>query len=114
MPLFLISIHRPHGFDHARQITPDIRKDIDTVNEAMLAEGVRVFVGGLRPVTEAHTLRLTPDGTTNHTPGACLRADSYVDGFWILKVADLAAALRWGQRAALACRGDVEVRPFYG
>lgn len=114
MPLFLVTLHRPQGFDHARHLTPAVRRDIDAVNEAMVAAGVRVFVGGLRPAGEARSVRLSPTGDPAVSHGAYLRTDSELDGLWILKVADLATAVHWGQQAARACRGDVEVRPFYG
>ncbi len=33
-------------------------------------------------------------------------------GFWVVQAADLDAALELAKRAAAACQGDVEVRPF--
>ncbi len=87
--------------------------DIDALNQAMVAAGVRVFVGGLRPLGGAKSLRLQGDGQVFITDGPYLQASEYVDGFWVLEVADMDAALAWGQRAAVACRAGIEVRPFY-
>lgn len=113
MPKFLISVHRPNGFDHAAALDDSVRRAIDDVNDAMVSAGVRVFVGGLRPPATARSVRLGPDGTRTVTDGAYLSADQYVDGVWVVEVPDLATALIWGQKASDACRAGVEVRPFY-
>jgi hypothetical protein len=35
-------------------------------------------------------------------------------GFWVIEAADLDAALAWAGKAAAACEGPVEIRPFQG
>ena len=87
--------------------------DIDRLNDEMVAAGVRVFVGGLQPRRTAITLTPLPDGAVSTVNGPLLAGDQYVDGFWVLDVADQAAALDWGRKAALACRAVIEVRPFH-
>lgn len=111
---YWISVYRPHGFDHSAALDVTARHNIDKLNDEMVAAGVRVFVGGLRPVSEAKSVTLSPDGTFNVADGGYLKADSYVDGFWILHCQDIEEALVWGRKAAEACRASVEVRPFYG
>ncbi len=111
---FQVAVLRPVGFDHAVSLDATARQDIDRLNDEMESAGVRIFVGGLRPTSEARSVKRDPDGTFIIEEGAYLRADSYVDGFWILLCRDIDEALAWGRKAATACRAVVEVRPFYG
>lgn len=111
---YWVSVYRPHGFDHSTSLDAAARHNIDKLNDEMVAAGVRVFVGGLRPLSEAKFVTLSPDGTSVAVDGGYLKADSYVDGFWILRCQDIEEALVWGRKAAEACRASVEVRPFYG
>ncbi len=46
------------------------------------------------------------------TDGPYLESKEHVAGFWIIEAADLDVALEIAERAAVACRGSVEVRPF--
>lgn len=109
---YLIAIHHPDGYDPSTEDAA-MHRDIDAVNDAMVAAGVRVFVGGLRPAREARSLRLQPGGGVQVTDGPYLEAKEHVGGFWVLELADMEAALEWGRKAAAACRAPVEVRPFY-
>jgi hypothetical protein len=113
MPRFLAAIHRPNDCDPAVAVTAEMRRHIDTLNDEMVAAGVRVFVGGLQPTRTAKSLRRQPDGAVVVTDGTYLQADEYVDGFWVLDVADIDAAMEWGKKAAVACQASVEVRPFH-
>jgi hypothetical protein len=88
-------------------------RDIDALNDAMKAAGVRVFVGGLKPARSAKSLRFGPGGSVLVTDGPYTEAKEHVGGFWVLEAADLDEALEWGRKAAIACRAPVEVRPFY-
>ena len=111
---YLVTVFRPNGFDHSVSLDATVRGDIDKLNDEMETAGLRIFVGGLRPTSEARSAKLCPDGTVTVGDGAYLTADSYVDGFWILSCRDIDEALVWGRNAAMACRASVEVRPFYG
>lgn len=88
-------------------------RDIDALNDEMDAAGIRIFVGGLRPVGEGRTLRRLTDGTVSLDGGSSMPGDVYIDGFWVLDVRSFDEALAWGQKAAVACRASIEVRPFY-
>ncbi len=109
---FLVAIHRPNNYDHSI-ITPEIRSSIDLLNDEMVNAGVRVFVGGLRLPDEATTITRSNNGTLTTTDGPYLQSQGYVDGIWILDVATYEEAVEWGRRAASACQGSVEVRPFH-
>jgi hypothetical protein len=37
-------------------------RDIDALNDEMVAAGVRIFVGGLSPASSARSVRAQPDG----------------------------------------------------
>jgi hypothetical protein len=51
-------------------------------------------------------------GDTVVTDGPYVETKEYLGGFWVLEAPDLDAALALARKAALACGGSVEVRPF--
>jgi len=112
MPHYLIAIHHPDDYDPATAEDAAMHRDIDALNAAMVAAGIRVFVGGLQPARRARTIRLGADGQTQVTDGPCLQTGEHVGGFWVIAAASEADALAWGSRAATACRAAVEVRAF--
>jgi hypothetical protein len=113
MTQYLVAIHRPDDYDPAVAEDEAMRRDIDVLNEEMIAAGVRVFVGGLQPPGSARSLRAQPDGEVLVTDGPYLEAKELVGGFWVLEAANLDEALAWGRKAVIACRAPVEVRPFH-
>jgi len=87
---------------------------IDDLNDEMVAAGIRVFVGGLKPVNNAKSLRAQPDGKILVTDGPYLETREHIGGFWVLECGSQAEAVEWGRKAVVACRVPVEVRPFWG
>src|SRR5258708_13785873 len=82
MPQYLVAIHHPDNYDGSLE-PESMGRDIDALNEEMTAAGVRVFVGGLLPVSRAKSLRAQPGGkgritdapylsTKGHTGGLCV------------------------------------------
>ena len=110
---FYVAIHRPDKYDHSVEITKAVMDDIDQVNQEMVEAGIRLFVGGLQSRTTAKAIHRATDGTLSVTDGPFLETPEYVDGFWVLEVASVEEAVEWGKKAAAACRGSVEVRPFH-
>ena len=110
---YLVAIHHPDDYDPAIAEDAAMHRDIDDLNDAMVAAGVRLFVGGLRPARTARSLKKDQGGKIVVTDGPYIEAKEHVGGFWVLDVADLDAALEWGRRAAITCRAPVEVRPFF-
>jgi serine/threonine protein kinase len=108
---YLIAIYRGDDYDPSID-TEAMERDIDVLNDEMVAAGARVFVGGLSSASSARSLRAQPNGKFLVTDGPYSEAKEHVIGFWVLKAADLNEALAWGRKAALACRASVEVRPF--
>jgi hypothetical protein len=111
MTQYLVAIHLPDDFDPSVE-DEAMSRDIDVLNEEMVAAGVRVFVGGLLPVSSAKSLRAQPGGKVLITDGPYLETKEHIGGFWVLEVATLDDALVWGRKAVVACRAPVEVRPF--
>jgi len=111
MTQYLIAIHHPDDFDSSLE-TEATARDIDALNEAMVAAGVRVFAGGLTPARDAKSLRAQPGGKVLITDGPYLETKEHIGGFWVLEAANLDEALAWGRKAVVACRAPVEVRPF--
>jgi hypothetical protein len=87
-------------------------RDIDVLNEEMIAAGARLFAGGLSAAGSAKSLRAQPDGKVRITDGPYLETKEHIGGFWILEAANMEKALEWGRKAAVACRAPVEVRAF--
>ena len=114
MTLYLLSVHND---DTPVYPTPEdeaqAHADTGRVNEAMQAAGVWVFAGGLQPSTTARVVRRKDSGLLR-TDGPYLEGKEHIGGFWVLDCPDDETALTWAERGAVACRGDVEVRPFQG
>ena len=113
MTQYLVAIHHPDNYDPAIAEDEAMHRDIDVLNEEMVAAGIKVFVGGLRPPGSAKSVRAQPDGKLLITDGPYLETKEHIGGFWVLDVANLDEALAWGRKAAVACRAPVEVRPFH-
>lgn len=112
MSQYLVAIHHPDGYDGSLE-DEAMGRDIDVLNEEMIAAGVRLFAGGLRPASNAKSLRTQPGGKVLITDGPYLETKEHIGGFWILEAANLDEALAWGRKAVVACRAPVEVRPFF-
>jgi hypothetical protein len=113
MTQFLVAIHHPDDYDPFVAEDEAMGRDIDVLNEEMIAAGVRVFAGGLHPAGRAKSLRAQSNGAVVITDGPYLETKEHVGGFWLLDAANLDEALAWGRKAVVACRAPVEVRQFY-
>jgi len=111
MTQYLVAIFLPDDFDPGSEDAATAH-DIDVLNDEMVAAGIRVFVGGLRPPGSAVSLRVKTPGEVLITDGPYIETKEQIGGFWVLDVPDMEAALTWGRKAAIACRAPVEVRPF--
>ena len=108
---YLIAIHRPDDYD-ATSENEEMHRDIDTLNDEMVAAGVRIFVGGLQPVSKANSIFRDKDGTVTVEDGPYLKSGEQVGGFWVIEADNIDKALEWGRKAERACRASVEVRQF--
>jgi hypothetical protein len=111
MTQYLVAIHHPDDYDPSLE-DEAMARDIDVLNDEMVAAGARIFVGGLSPARKAKSLRARSDGKVLVTDGPYLETKEHIGGFWVLEAASLDDALDWGRKAAIACRAAVEVRAF--
>lgn len=110
---YLVAIHHPDDYDPSASEDEAMSRDIDALNDEMVAAGIRVFVGGLHRAIRAKSVRTLPDGQTQITDGPYLETKEHVAGFWVLEAAGMDEALEWGRKAAVACRAPIEVRQFH-
>ncbi len=112
MNQYLLSVHMVEGEPlPSEDVIQTMYADVEAVNEQMRTSGVWVFAGGLHEASTA-TVVTPKDGETLVTDGPFVEAKEQLGGFWVIKAPDLDAALAWAKKAAVACRGPVEVRPF--
>ena len=113
MPKYLVAIHHRDDYDPVVEEDRAMELDIDLLNDEMKAAGARIMAMGLQSAKRAKSLRRQADGKVLVTDGPYLEAKEHVGGFWILEAADMDEALKWGQKAVIACRAPVEVRQFF-
>jgi hypothetical protein len=112
MKHYLLAVHMVEG-----QPTPSEEemqrsyKAVDAVNAEIKAAGAWVFAGGLYPPATATVVR-AQGGQVVTTDGPFAETKEQLGGFWVIKAADLDAALDWAAKGSAACGGPVEVRPF--
>jgi hypothetical protein len=111
MKQYLMSVYHPEDQELAKADMDAIGADVDALNAEIQKAGAWVFAGGLFPSSTATTLRVK-NGEVLTTDGPFAESKEQVGGFWIIKVADLDEALKWGAKATQACRVPIEVRPF--
>jgi hypothetical protein len=111
MPQYLVAVKHPENYNPSLE-GEQMMRDIDVLNEEMIAAGARFFAGGLSAPSKAKSLRSQPNGEVLLTDGPYLEAKEHIGGFWILNAADMDEALVWGRKAVIACRAPVEVREF--
>jgi hypothetical protein len=112
MKQYLLSVHVVEGAELPPEETiKQMYADVDAFNTKVQAEGAWVFGGGLYPPDTATVVRMQ-DGEVLMTDGPFAETKEQLGGFWVLKAADLDAALAYAAEASKACQGPVEVRPF--
>jgi len=113
MTQYMLAVHGVEGEDLSPEDMKRMYKQVDVLNDEMKEKGAWVFAGGLHPSDTATVVRVT-DGEVLTTDGPFAETKEQLGGFWIIEAADLDAALAWATKAAAACEGPVEVRPFQG
>jgi len=102
---YLVAIHHPDDYD------PFLKEDKE-MHQA-IAAGIRIFVGGLQHISNAHSVTTNLDGTVLINKKPYLPTTEHVAGFWVLECSTEEEALEWGRKATVACKAPVEVRPFH-
>lgn len=113
MKHYLMSVFNPEDQALSQEEMSAVDGDIDALNDEIRKARAWVFAGGLFPSSTATTLQVK-NGEVFTTDGPFAEGKEHVGGFWVIKVADLDEALRWGAKATQACRVPIEVRPFQG
>ena len=111
MKQYMLSVHGGEGQTPSDEEIQQMYKAVDTFNGQLQAQGVWVFAGGLHPADTATVVRVK-EGEVLTTDGPFAETKEQLGGFWIIKAADLDAALAWAAKGAEACGAAVEVRPF--
>jgi hypothetical protein len=114
MTRYLLSVIQPDGPAPEPDALAAIMADVDRVDQEMRDKGVWVFAGGLHPPSTATVVRAAKDGDVLMTDGPFAEGKEHLGGFTVVDVADLDAALDWGQRLSEATTLPIEVRPFVG
>jgi hypothetical protein len=86
-------------------------KAVDVFNSEVQAADSWVFAGGLHPSSVSTVVR-AQGGQVVTTDGPYTETKEQIGGFWVIKAADLDAALDWAAKGSAACGWPVEVRPF--
>lgn len=114
MAQYLLSVHHEGEYPAPDPgVMQQMFEDVERFNQHLQETGAWVFAGGLQPKQTAATVRCK-EGSTLVTDGPWSSAAEQLGGFWVIQAEDLDAALRLAEQGALACRGDIEVRPFQG
>jgi hypothetical protein len=84
MTQYLVAIYRPDDYDPSVE-TEAMSREIDALNDEMVAAGVRKFVGGLSRASSARSLRAQPNGKVLVTDGPYTETKEQIGGFWCWK-----------------------------
>lgn len=114
MPQYLLSVWHDEDYvvDFSGEDMQRLAAQVGAFNTDLEAAGAWVFGGGLNPASSATVVRATAGGDVAMTDGPYAETKEVMGGFWIIEASDLDVALDWASRAAKACEGPVEVRPF--
>ena len=102
--------------DEDVKLSPEEEAAMERDTEAWIAEmdgrGVRLQGHGLRPVSDATTVRVR-GGEVLTTDGPFAETKEQIAGFDLLEAADLDEAIEIASKHPVARFGTVEVRPFW-
>jgi hypothetical protein len=112
MKQYLLSVHSVEGSaPPPPEVMQRAYEDVAAFNTELQGAGAWVFAGGLHPPSTATVVRVH-GGDVLTTDGPFAEGKEHIGGFWVIKAADLDAALAWAAKATRACAAPVEVRPF--
>jgi hypothetical protein len=112
MKEYMLAVHHAEGeLDISPEDMEQSYRDVEAFNVQLREAGAWVFAGGLHPPSSATVVRVR-DGEVITTDGPYAETKEQLGGFWVIKAADLDAALAWSAKASVACLLPVEVRPF--
>ncbi len=113
MPEFMLSVHHDYSRPLADEHTDLAARyaAVADLNGDLKEAGAWVFAGGLEAPATAEVVSVE-NGDVGITEGPYLQGPMGLGGFWVIEAVDVESAIGWAQRAAVATRSPVEVRPF--
>jgi len=112
MKQYLLAVHMVDGEPAPSEAEVQrAYKAVDAYNADVMAAGAWVFACGLLPPSTATVVR-AQGGQVVTSDGPFAETKEQLGGFWVIKAADLDAALDWAAKGSVACGRPVEVRPF--
>ena len=112
MQQYLLAVHHAEdGPELSGEEMQQAFQAVEAFNAEVRAAGAWVFAGGLHPSSTATVVRAR-GGQVVTTDGPYAETKEQLGGFWVIKAADLDAALEWAAKGSAACLLPVEVRPF--
>jgi hypothetical protein len=112
MKQYLLAVHMVEGEPAPSEAEmQQSYKTVGAFNRELMASGEWVFAGGLLPPDTATVVR-AQGGKVVTTDGPFAESKEQIGGFWVIKAADLDAALAIAARGSEACGRPVEIRPF--
>jgi hypothetical protein len=111
MKQYLLSMYQPVGDPPPPDVLQSIMQQLSLVQDEMKAAGSFVFTDGLE-FPDAATVVRVKDGELLMTDGPFIEGKEHLGGFYIIKAADLDAALEWARKVTLASTLPIEVRPM--
>jgi PhnB protein len=113
MRVMVIVKASPHS--EAGQLpSPQLLADMGRFNQELMAAGIMVDGGGLRPSAQGARVRFSgTDRNVMHGPFG--NTSELVSGYWIWRVKSLDEAIEWVKRCPnpMPEASDIEIRPMY-
>ena len=91
--------------------TPEAIERMGVYNNELIAAGVMLDGGGLRPSSDGARLRFE-NGEPVVTDGPFTETKELIAGYWIWQCKDMAEAIAWLRKAPYEV-GALEIRPFF-
>ena len=111
---YVLLIHEPaesYADGENGQAWQDIIAAHTAYGQEMGMAGVVTGGAGLKSVSTATTVRVTPAGRTVHD-GPFAETREQLGGLYMIDVPDLDAAIEWAKKLPIANTGSVEIRPM--
>lgn len=115
MSQYLMSVWHDDEYevDFSGEDMQRVAAQVESFNQELQEAGAWVFAGGLDPASSASVAQADGDEVIV-TDGPYAESKEQIGGFWVIEAPNRQAALDWARKAAAACEGPVEVRPFQG
>ncbi|MHC4377324.1 MAG: YciI family protein [Planctomycetota bacterium] len=113
---YLLSVHSAPGASCHNQAPEEMQasmKRIEALESEMKAADV-LYLSGRLSGPESATVVRASEGELLTTDGPFVEAKEYIAGFYVLRAADLDAALSWASKVTECLGKPIEVRPFMG